>query len=326
MRSIGVFIVSMGCAAAAAADLPQVRLDIDINLADQRVVHLALSPPDDTTQRLQVEGDLGLNVKVWWINGHRQMRVILQRTSDRGEQQLSDVFYDTRSDGQVQRLSISVCGDRTISRSDAPPGDCRSLPPMAKPDPVLYPVGCPCFGPYEGMPTEIASHTRIAPSSEPGEPLTLTGRVLGTDGRPKAGVIVYAYHTDRHGIYRRPDPPRSDQSQFHGVLRGWARSDAQGRYTFDTIRPANYPDSNVPQHIHMHVIEPGCATYVVDEVRFLDDPKLQDASPETRAKESPGIGGPAEVAPHRKGKGWEVTRDIHLGEKVPGYTACPASR
>ena len=50
-----------------------------------------------------------------------------------------------------------------------------------------------------------------------------------------------------------------------------------GRYTFETVRPGSYPNSRNPQHIHMHVIEPGRCTYWIDDVLFTDDPLLNDA-------------------------------------------------
>jgi protocatechuate 3,4-dioxygenase beta subunit len=179
-----------------------------------------------------------------------------------------------------------------------------------------------CAGPYEGLPQEISARARIAPASEPGEPLSLTGRVTGADGKPRSGVIVYAYHTNAQGIYPEPKPPRSIASNHHGQLRGWTRTDARGRYTFDTIRPGGYPNGGEPQHIHMHVIEPGCATYFIDEVVFTDDPRL---TPEMRQRVAHGLGGSAVITPRRAGKTWQVVRDIHLGENIPGYPGCAAT-
>jgi len=42
-----------------------------------------------------------------------------------------------------------------------------------------------------------------APENEPGEPLIVHGRVLQADSvTPAVGAIVFAYHTDRNGLYR----------------------------------------------------------------------------------------------------------------------------
>ena len=76
-------------------------------------------------------------------------------------------------------------------------------------------IGGPCEGcelVFEGIPPSPASEARIAPSDEPGEPLRIEGRVTDASGKPAAGVIVYAYHTDATGIY-----PRG--STRHGRLR-----------------------------------------------------------------------------------------------------------
>ena len=181
-------------------------------------------------------------------------------------------------------------------------------------------VGLPCEGceaVFEGLPARLASHARIAPEGEPGEPLTLTGRVLAGDGA-RAGVVVYAYHTDADGLYPPFANPPGDAAARHGRLRGWAISDAEGRYRFDTIRPASYPTRDVPAHIHMHVLEPGCSTYYIDDVMFTDDPLL---TPAQRAHAN-GRGGDGITTPVREDGRWQVTRDVHVGVAIPGYVAC----
>jgi protocatechuate 3,4-dioxygenase beta subunit len=180
-------------------------------------------------------------------------------------------------------------------------------------------VGLPCEGceaVFVGAPDQPAVRGRIAPVGEPGEPLVLTGLVTGSDGKPRAGVIVYAYQTDASGIYPRPAQSLGRWPDRHGRLRGWARTDDNGRYTFETIRPGAYPGRTVPQHIHMHVIEPGCATYYIDDVHFTDDPLLE---PGTREAKRAGSG---IVTPRRAGGVWQVTRDIRLGLNIPGHPGC----
>jgi len=97
---------------------------------------------------------------------------------------------------------------------------------------------------------------RIPPAGEPGDPLTLTGTVYRPDGRtPAAGVIVYAYHTNAEGVY----PTRGDERNWarrHGYLRGWIKTNDQGQYRFETIRPGPYPGRSDPAHIHLIVKEP----------------------------------------------------------------------
>jgi protocatechuate 3,4-dioxygenase, beta subunit len=174
-------------------------------------------------------------------------------------------------------------------------------------------IGGPCDGcehVFEGMPAELHQDARIAPAGEPGEGLVIHGAVTGTDGAPAVGVVVYAYQTNAKGIY-----PRA--ANAHGSLRGWARTDAQGRYRFDTIRPASYPDSTIPQHVHMHIIELGKGTYYIDDVLFDDDPLL---TAQQRRQMLRGRGGSGLAQPVKNASGvWQVRRDIRLGANIPGY-------
>jgi len=181
-------------------------------------------------------------------------------------------------------------------------------------------VGLPCEGceaVFDGLPAELAAHARIAPAEEPGEPLVIEGTVRDATGRAVPGIVVYAYHTDARGVYPSGNGARGEEARRHGRLRGWARSDAEGRYRFDTIRPASYPDTDIPQHVHMHVIEPGRCTYYIDDVHFAYDPLLTPAQRRSLVR---GRGGEGVVQPESDGNGgWRVRRDIELGANVPGH-------
>ena len=181
-------------------------------------------------------------------------------------------------------------------------------------------VGLPCEGcesVFDGLPATLDAQARIAPVEEPGEPLVIEGTVRDAAGQAVPGVVVYAYHTDAHGVYPPGNGARGEEARRHGRLRGWARSDAQGRYRFDTIRPASYPDTDIPQHVHMHVIEPGRCTYYIDDIHFADDPLL---TPAQRRALTRGRGGEGVVQPEGDGRGgWRVRRDIALGANVPGH-------
>ena len=183
-----------------------------------------------------------------------------------------------------------------------------------RPTPETTPViGGPCQGcefVFQGLPPALTSLARIAPPEEPGEPLVLEGRVGHPDGSPAPGIIVYAYHTDRRGVYPR-------DRTFHGRLRGWVRTDEKGHYRFETIRPAGYPDGAECAHIHMHVIEPGVGTYFIDNVVFADDPDLPQRLREPSAD---GRGGPGLTYPKKRDGVWFIQREITLGKGIPGYS------
>lgn len=183
-------------------------------------------------------------------------------------------------------------------------------------------VGLPCEDcdvPLAGLPADPPALVRLAPEDEPGERLRLTGRVTDAQGRPRRGVVVYAHQTDREGIYPGEGAKGDDGIRQHGRLRAWAASDTNGRYTFLTIRPGSYPRSTMPQHIHLYVIEPGCALYYIDDVLFRDDPHLTASAARNANK---GRGGSGIVAPVRTADGWLAHRDIVLGQNIPGYPEC----
>lgn len=185
-------------------------------------------------------------------------------------------------------------------------------------------IGGPCEGceaVFQGMPATLTPTARIAPAGESGAPLVLGGRVIGRDGTPQPGVVVYAYHTNAKGLYPRPSRSTGAAGDRHGALRGWAVSGPDGRYMFETIRPGAYPARDNPEHIHLHVIERGCATYYLDDVMFTDDPLLTS---EARARLSTGRGGSGIVTPTRHDGRWRVVRDIYLGRAIPGDRGCPA--
>jgi protocatechuate 3,4-dioxygenase, beta subunit len=99
----------------------------------------------------------------------------------------------------------------------------------------------------QGRPPTLTSRARIAPAGEPGTPLAIAGRLFGRDGRsPAPGITVFAYHTDAMGHY---DVPSNGPHSWR--LKGWAVTDGDGRFAFETIRPAPYPGRNVAAHIHI---------------------------------------------------------------------------
>ena len=117
-------------------------------------------------------------------------------------------------------------------------------------------------------PATIASSARIAPESEPGTPLVVRGRAFAADGKtPLAGAVVFAYHTDRGGVYDRAGaPPHSWR------LKGWAMTGGDGRFEFRTMRPGPYPGSRNAAHIHVMLFTPDGGRYHAGEVLFEDDP------------------------------------------------------
>jgi protocatechuate 3,4-dioxygenase, beta subunit len=157
-------------------------------------------------------------------------------------------------------------------------------------------------------PRNLKSAMVIASTSEPGERLVLTGRVLQSDARtPAANVILYAYHTNAEGVYPRRGDERGN-ARRHGYLRGWLRTDAQGRYRIDTIRPGTYPSRTDPAHVHVVMGAPGKTEQYIDDFVFSDDP-LVDVRYRNRVRNRGGSG--ITTLTKRDGT-WYGTRDIVL--------------
>ena len=134
-------------------------------------------------------------------------------------------------------------------------------------------------------PSQLSSTARIAPETEPGTPLVVHGRAFAADGRtPLGDAIVFAYHTDREGRYDRRDAPAHSWR-----LKGWAKTGADGRFEFHTIRPAPYPGRNVAAHIHLTLFTADGARYHAGGVEFEDDP-LVGAGEREETRKDPVFG------------------------------------
>ena len=108
-------------------------------------------------------------------------------------------------------------------------------------------------------------------AGEPGVPMIVTGRILAADGKtPVEGVTLHVYHTDARGLYSdRPGGGSNDPR-----IKGSMKTDKDGRYEFRSIRPASYPGTNNPQHIHAKVFGAGYAERWIPEYWFDDDPLI----------------------------------------------------
>ncbi|MEN4902180.1 hypothetical protein [Luteimonas sp. TWI1437] len=120
-------------------------------------------------------------------------------------------------------------------------------------------------------PQRMGSQARIAPADEPGTPLTVHGRVVAPDGEtPAPGVVVHAYHRDRDGLDFGP----GDHSLSTWRLQGWALTDHEGRFRFDTIRPAADAMGRDGAHIHFTLESPDAGRQWAPIVYLADDPRV----------------------------------------------------
>ena len=131
-----------------------------------------------------------------------------------------------------------------------------------------------------------ANGERISTDDTPGPGLTVTGHVLSLDGTPLPGARVETWQASPKGLYEN-----QDETQPAMNLRGRFETDANGFFSFRSVRPAGYPvpadgpcgellaaqnrHTMRPAHLHFLVVAPG---HKVLATQFFDaeDPHAHD--------------------------------------------------
>jgi hydroxyquinol 1,2-dioxygenase len=122
-------------------------------------------------------------------------------------------------------------------------------------------------------------------SATPGPALFFKGWVRDPQGKPIAGAEADVWHASPVGLYENQDPEQAEMN-----LRGKFTTDANGEFSFRTIKPAGYPiplngpvgallnaqkrHNFRPAHLHFLVYKPGFKT-VTSQIYMPDDPNLQ---------------------------------------------------
>jgi protocatechuate 3,4-dioxygenase beta subunit len=124
----------------------------------------------------------------------------------------------------------------------------------------------------EGMgaidaPVNVGVNTVLSNETDKGEPIKISGIVYQADGKtPAPNTLIYLYHTDFEGYYGRKTGEHK-----HGRYRGWMLTDKQGRYAFNTIKAAPYPENRWAAHIHMTVTTEKMREDWIDSILFEGD-------------------------------------------------------
>ncbi len=110
-----------------------------------------------------------------------------------------------------------------------------------------------------------------------GQLIRVSGRVLDEDGRPVAGAVVELWQANAAGRYAHVIDQRDAPLDPDFLGNGRTRTDAEGRYSFLTIKPGAYPvpDSGRwwrPPHIHFSVLGPSSLSRLVTQMYFPGDP------------------------------------------------------
>jgi protocatechuate 3,4-dioxygenase, beta subunit len=198
-------------------------------------------------------------------------------------------------------------------------GQTKSNLPTQKNTNIKKLVGGGCDGcelMYVGMPTNINTTDTSAGWTEKGQKLLVTGKVYKLDGKtPAPNVIIYYWQTDNNGYYS-PTKNIDENTKRHGHIRGWVKTDKKGQYAIYTIKPAPYPNDNIPAHIHTSIKEPNIENeYYIDEFIFDDDKLL--TGEKRKALENRGGSGILRVL--LKDDLQIAEHNIILGLNIPNY-------
>jgi protocatechuate 3,4-dioxygenase, beta subunit len=115
----------------------------------------------------------------------------------------------------------------------------------------------------------------IAGKDEPGARLRVEGIVKDKSGKGIPGVIVYTYQTDQKGLYN------TENSSGDPRLKGTVKTNSEGKFELETIKPGSYPNSRNPSHIHFEVYAKGYKKRYTEIVfegdSFISDQMRKDA-------------------------------------------------
>lgn len=112
-----------------------------------------------------------------------------------------------------------------------------------------------------------------------GERIIVHGRVLDSNGRPVSNSLIEIWQANAAGRYahHRDDHPAPLDPNFSGT--GRTLTDANGHYSFTTVKPGAYPWRNHdnawrPAHIHFSLFGRAFATRLITQMYFPGDPLL----------------------------------------------------
>jgi hypothetical protein len=167
-------------------------------------------------------------------------------------------------------------------------------------------------------PSVRPSKVVVAGKDEPGRRLIVTGRV--SDGTtPVTGVSVYVFNTDADGFYAKG--MKNLEGELNPRLHGVLRTDKDGQFQYETIRPGRY-GKNGASHVHHVLRAPGYKPRLMD--LWFDDDLIvierrkagQPEVPDSIRNSSVCRSAPDCVAVRpvtRDGNGiWHATRDFEL--------------
>ena len=150
--------------------------------------------------------------------------------------------------------------------------------PLVRLSHTISEITGPCIG-HSRIDVKAFDLTKQHHAEPLGERIVVSGRVLDENGRPVPHALVEIWQANAAGryIHKKDQWDAPIDPNFTGA--GRAITDAEGRYSFVSIRPGAYPWKNHhnawrPAHIHFSLMGPAFATRLITQMYFPDDPLI----------------------------------------------------
>jgi protocatechuate 3,4-dioxygenase beta subunit len=137
--------------------------------------------------------------------------------------------------------------------------------------------------------------TRQCAGEPQGERIIVSGRVLDEGGRPIPNALLEVWQANAAGRYRHANDNHPAPIDPNFVGAGRTLTDADGKYSFVTVKPGAYPWRNHynawrPAHMHFSLFGTSFLSRLVTQMYFPNDPlfaydPIMQSIPDAKARE-----------------------------------------
>jgi protocatechuate 3,4-dioxygenase beta subunit len=140
-------------------------------------------------------------------------------------------------------------GDSGATSSTTPITSTQTLAPSRPSTAAAAACPAPAVGQVDAASVLVAGPVNGMPASDAGgDKLAMMAVVLDSACKPVHGANVRIWHADARGLYGRPG---TQECCYYG---GTVRTDGNGLFRVETIRPGQYPQPDAPPaHIHVEI-------------------------------------------------------------------------